>query len=230
MLASDRTYEALATESVNYDLLITPAKPRASLIQRIRGTNADKLSEGAMCSVLRLQAPASTTHAAFERYRSTAAKARKFIEFVHPECTAAKLEHKKKEELFVEVAEVFSEQLDGVFTETIIDALWERERTQNTGLGKGIALPHATISTAAKTHLGVLTTAAPMDYKAHDGVGVDVFFVTIGTPGDRNEHLVLLGSIARLSKGTALLERLRTANSSEDILIALRECSDELNL
>ncbi len=230
LLTNDRTYDALGTESVNYDLLITPAKPRANLIQRIRGTSADKLSERAMCSVLRLQAPASSTHAAFERYRSTVAKERKFIDFVHPACAAAKLKHKKKDELFAEIASVFSKQLEGVETKTIIDALWERERTQNTGLGKGIALPHATISTAAKTYLGVFTTETPMDYRAHDGIGVDVFFVTLGTPGDRNEHLVLLGSIARLSKGTALLERLRSASSSEDILIALRECSDEIDL
>lgn len=230
LITSDDSYGVLARESVAYDLLITAGRPRASIIQLIRGTGLDNLTERAACSVLRLQAPGTTSHAAFEKYRSTAARDRRFMDYVLEPCTAAKLEEKKKEALFARFAESFAEQLEDVDTQTIIDALWERERTQNTALGDGIALPHATIEAAGTTYLGVFTLESPIDYDAPDGIGVDVFFVTLGTPGDRNEHLVLLGSIAKLVMESDLLGRLRGAESADDIVAAVRDCSNELDM
>ena len=156
-----------------------------------------------MCSVLRLQAPASSTHEAFERYRSSAGQGTQ----IHRLCSSRV--HRRQARAQEEGVAVrggrrgFSRKSSTTSTPRRSSMRFgSASEPQNTALGNGIALPHATIATAAKTYLGVFTTATPMDYGAHDGIGVDVFFVTLGTPGDRNEHLVLLGSIARLVKGT----------------------------
>ena len=42
--------------------------------------------------------------------------------------------------------------------EAIVDSLWERERTQNTSVGNGVALPHATLVAADRSLVGVFTT------------------------------------------------------------------------
>jgi fructose-specific PTS system IIC-like component len=114
--------------------------------------------------------------------------------------------------------------------EEVVAAMWQRERSQNTSLGDGIALPHATLLAAERTHLGVFTTAAPIDYQADDGQKTDVFFVTLGAPGDRQEHLILLSSIAKLVTGSDLVERLRAATSDAELLAVISECARQVDL
>ena len=105
----------------------------------------------------------------------------------------------------------------------ILAHLNERERTQNTAVGLGVALPHATVDTADRTYLGVFTTAAPIDYSAPDGEGVDVFFATIGPSSERQTHLYLLADVSKLVLKTSLLYQLRKAEDTDRIVAAIEE-------
>ena len=151
------------------------------------------------------------------------------MDFVNVDCIEAGLEPMKKDALFAHFADRFARALgEGVTPEAILAGMRERESTQNTAVGQGLAIPHATLTAAGRTHFGVFTTAGPVDYLAPDGHGVDVFMVTLGTPGDRQTHLVLLSTISRMVLQTNLLERLRKAESSEAILGALREAAAQV--
>ncbi len=134
----------------------------------------------------------------------------------------------RKDALFNHFGKLFSGVVDDVSADEIVAALWQRERMQNTSVGDGLALPHATISTEGKTRLGVITLESPIKYQAPDGGDVDILFVTLGSPRDRQKHLLLLSSVAKLVMGTPLLERLRAADSTEEILQAIEKCSREL--
>ena len=81
-------------------------------------------------------------------------------------------------------------------------------------------------SCIAASSLGVFITANPVEYDAPDGVAVDVFFVTVGPPSERNTHLELLGQISKLVLETDLLARLRAAQSDDEIAHVLRECEE----
>ena len=67
-----------------------------------------------------------------------------------------------------------------------------------------------------------------MDYQAIDGRDVDVFFVTLSPPSARQTHLRVLGGIAGLVLQTHLLDRLREAENSAEIVEAFRLSNDEL--
>ena len=76
-------------------------------------------------------------------------------------------------------------------------ALWEREKIQNTGVGEGVALPHATVSGIKRSFLGVFTTSERVSYGGDEQI--DVFFVMVGPPEERQTHLALLSKLAKMA-------------------------------
>ncbi len=231
ILRGGREDQALIVASGSTDLIITAGVAVPSLWLRLRGSVWDRVAEAAACSILRLRTPPDQLHASFERYRGkTDEGARSLVDYIDERCVRAGIEPGKKEALFQTFAAAFSQLSDRLKSPAIVAGLWERERSQNTALGRGIALPHATLAESERTHLGVFTAASPIDFNAPDSVGVDVFFVTIGPPRDRQEHLRLLGAIAKLCSKTDVLVRLRAAWSGAEMLDAIRECATEVGI
>jgi mannitol/fructose-specific phosphotransferase system IIA component (Ntr-type) len=109
-------------------------------------------------------------------------------------------------------------------------AVFEREQKLSTGVGHGIALPHAKTEAVQTTTAALVTCAYAIDFDALDGKPVDIAILLLGPPTDVRTHLQLLGKISRLintdggrdSFRTALL----TAQSSEDAYRALRSLAD----
>jgi len=213
---------AVSEASAAFDLLITGGSTGETLWGKIRGSRVDRITEGAMCSVLRVQAPPGSSHEAFVRYQSKEERREdSLVNFIVPSCIDVRFDAGKKDTVFEHAAQSFADAFPELERKVILAALWERERTQNTALGHGMALPHATIAEAETTHLGVFTTSAPIACDAPDGQDVDVFFVTMGPPSERNTHLQMLGSLARLMVTTELLVKLRAATTADEVLVAI---------
>jgi amino acid transporter/mannitol/fructose-specific phosphotransferase system IIA component (Ntr-type) len=218
----------MARTSAGYDLLVMGA-PDLTLVKMLRGNPHARIMSTAACSVLTLKTPRVRTHEAFERPpESVHSAAERLPAFVARDAVQAKLDVSKKDALFQHFARVFSAALGNVTTREIVDALWERERTQNTSVGHGTALPHATLAQARSAYVGVFTTRRPIDYQGPDGEPVDVFFVTLCPPSERQTHLQLLSGIAALSLRTDLLEKLRRARDTDEMLTAIEQSDEEL--
>ncbi len=203
----------VARLSASYDLLVMGAPPDIRMRDYLVGTKIERLTRAAACSVLRLKAPRQSSHDVVARAAPPSAGTADptLLDVLEERCLVPRVVAKTKEELFEIFAATFAEVLDGVDADTVEAALWERERTQNTAIGDGMALPHATVAKADGAYLGIFTTASPVDYKAPDGAPVDVFFVTLGPPSERNTHLRILSGIAQMVIGGPVLERLRAA-------------------
>lgn len=217
----------LSAVTTSYDLLVA-GMPDTTLLRQITGTLEDRLMRQAECSVLLLKTPRVRTHEAYEKRTRHVSGASPLLDHLLADAVQPRISATKKDGLFQHCARVFEPLLEGTTQKEIYDALWERERTQNTSVGHGVALPHATLPNAAGAVVGVFTTQEPIDYQGPDGQRVDVFFVTISPPSERQLHLQLLSGIAALSLKTNLLERLRSADRVEDVLAAVRECSFQL--
>ena len=176
--------------------------------------------------MLRLRTPRVQTHEAFHEDQAGEAREFRLLDYIEPGCIGARLLAKKKDALFQHFAEAFAATTAGIDAQAIAAALHEREKAQNTSIGQGIALPHATLNSAKRTYVGVFTSASPVDYQAPDGKGADVFFVTLGGPCDRNRHLLVLSRVATLVKNTDLLERLRAAVNADEIREAIETCAE----
>ena len=216
----------LAELSVQYDLLIMGGPPDRRLGDLFRGTLSDKLTRAATCSVLLLKTPRVSTHESVPKpMRKSAPAAGRLVDFLDESCVEARIEATTKNALFAHFAEKFSGLLPDSTPKEIEEALWERERTQNTAIEAGMALPHATVASADRAYLGVFTTSEPVDYKAPDGKPVDVFFVTLGPPGERATHLRILARISERVLHSSLLDQLREASDPALLIQALAEKS-----
>lgn len=217
----------LTALSATFDLLILGGGPQLRLRDLLRGSFPDLLTDAAACSVLRLRTPREQTHVSVASHEQGEGNASVLVEHLAKGCVQARLEPMTKEMLFSHFARAFSEALPGLERRKVEQALWERERMQNTAVEKGMALPHATMAEADQAWLGIFTTRDPIDYKAPDGCPVDIFFVTLGPPSSRSTHLQILASIARLVLQTDLLDRLRAGADPEDLHRSLLEATSQ---
>jgi len=100
-----------------------------------------------------------------------------------------------------------------VSAEAIAEAIAARERLGSTGMGAGIAIPHARLAGAAQP-VGVFARLRPaLDFDAIDGRTVDLVFLLVLPARAPGDHLDVLACVAR---------RLRDA----DVKAALRRVGD----
>ena len=103
-----------------------------------------------------------------------------------------------------------------------------REEEMSTGVGRGLAVPHADPPALKATFLAAATLQAPIDYQSFDHLPVDVVFMIFGCPDNTTLHLRLLARISRIARLPGFLDRLRRAASVEDFLRAVTEAEENL--
>ncbi|NIR44097.1 MAG: PTS sugar transporter subunit IIA [Gemmatimonadetes bacterium] len=112
--------------------------------------------------------------------------------------------------------------------EPVIDALLEREAAQSTGIGGGVAIPHAVYPALESTVIELALSPGGVDFKALDGEPVQAFFLLLSPPASSSTHIKLLARIARLMKHPNVLNDLLQATTSEQIIERIRQF-DELH-
>ena len=101
------------------------------------------------------------------------------------------------------------------------DLLSSRERLGTTGLGGGIALPHARIAKNEPARAAFLKISNPIDFDAIDEKPVDLFLGLCLPEDSINEYLNLLGKVAEAFEDITLVENLRVSNDKEAVLLRL---------
>lgn len=97
----------------------------------------------------------------------------------------------------------------------IFEVLLQRERLGSTGIGGGVAIPHAKLPRLEKL-VGVFARLEkPIDFDAVDGEPVDLVFVLLAPEAAGADHLKALARIARLLRDPKVAEKLRTAADSD---------------
>lgn len=111
----------------------------------------------------------------------------------------------------------------GGSADDIMHAVREREDTQSTGFGHGIAIPHARTPTLGELRLVAGRTAAPIEYGAVDGKPVQLFFLVAGPEVAAGDQVRALARIARLVRRDSLRDALLAAASAEDFARIVQE-------
>jgi PTS system nitrogen regulatory IIA component len=93
----------------------------------------------------------------------------------------------------------------------IFDALHAREQLGSTGLGKGFALPHASIEALDRFFGMFVRLKRPIDFDAIDSLPVDLVFLLLSPAGAGDDRLALLAAISRKLRDQEFAARLRKA-------------------
>ncbi len=110
-------------------------------------------------------------------------------------------------ELFHFVADRLAERKLVTDRAALIDEFVQREKQGSTGVGHGIALPHATLASAREIVVTVVRLAEPMEWAAVDGEPVRLLVLIVAPGGERQLYLKVLAEIARSLNQPATRDR-----------------------
>ena len=128
-----------------------------------------------------------------------------------------------KKRLLEVLAELLCADDPSLNPETVFEHLRERERLGSTGLGHGIALPHARMEHVTEAIGAFVQIQKGVSFEAIDDKPVDLAFALL-VPESANEmHLQLLSQLAIMFSDAQLRQNLREAQSPEQILELLQQ-------
>jgi PTS system nitrogen regulatory IIA component len=109
---------------------------------------------------------------------------------------------------------------------TVFDSLLVRERLGSTGLGYGVAIPHARHRGATDAIGAFMRLEQPVDFDAMDREPVDLVFGLLAPEECTDEHVQLLAQLAELFSDEAVRDGLRDASAKDDVLSLMRGTPD----
>ena len=124
-----------------------------------------------------------------------------------------------KKRLFHELGELAA-QAYGISAATAIDGLQERESLGATGVGHGIALPHARLEDISHIRAIFLRLEKPLDYDSVDRQPVDLVFALLAPKDSGVDHLKALALVSRTMRDVGICAKLR-ANTDVSTLHAI---------
>ena len=100
---------------------------------------------------------------------------------------------------------------------TYKDGILAREAQTSTGLGDGIAMPHAKNKAVKEATVLFAKSSAGVDYQALDGQPTYLFFMIAAPEGANDTHLQALAALSRLLINPDFVEKLKGATTPEQV-------------
>ncbi len=141
--------------------------------------------------------------------------------FITADSVAVGLEVKSKDELIEKLLVLANKSGKVINLSEVRNAVLEREKLLSTGIGDGIAIPHAKTQSVSDTVCSVAILKNAVDFDSVDGVPVDVAFLLLGRESNVGAHLRLLSRISRYLCEPEKISKLRTAKNIEELLNVL---------
>ncbi|MFO7964728.1 MAG: PTS sugar transporter subunit IIA [Desulfobacterales bacterium] len=98
--------------------------------------------------------------------------------------------------------------------ETLYRALLAREETMSTGIGNGIALPHAVNEKADQAAVLLIRPDHPIDFNAIDSLPVDIIVALVIPQNRTTLHIQILAAVSRLCKNPGFAAAFRKAEEA----------------
>jgi fructose PTS system EIIBC or EIIC component len=112
--------------------------------------------------------------------------------------------------------------------EAFKDAIFAREAQSTTGVGEGIAIPHAKTTAVKTPAVAFGRSKVGVDYESLDGKPSHLFFMIAAPEGANNTHLEVLSRLSTLLMNAAFRSKIESASTEEEILDVIREKEAEL--
>jgi mannitol/fructose-specific phosphotransferase system IIA component (Ntr-type) len=127
------------------------------------------------------------------------------------------LSSKTKDEVLVELCNLASRSPAVINSEGFLQAIRDRERVMSTGLGMGIAIPHAKTSYVNDFVVVVGRCREGVDFESLDASPVHII-ILMGSPEDKsNEFLKLISRVGFLFSDSGFKQRFLDASSYEEM-------------
>jgi fructose-specific phosphotransferase system IIA component len=135
----------------------------------------------------------------------------------HPGCVKVPLESTEKEAAITELIDLLN--VHGFFSnhQEVLDTVIARERSQSTGTGAGIAIPHGKCSAVKELVMAIGIAQEPIEFDSIDGKPVKIIILLVSPANKSGEHIQALAAISRLLLQEDFRSRLENASSADEV-------------
>jgi len=129
-------------------------------------------------------------------------------------------ESRNRWDLFKEMvsAAVGRGDIGSEWSESVLQALVEREKMMSTGIGNGVAIPHCTIENFPGLVVLFALSSKGVSFNSIDGQPAKIVIMLIVPRNKRGQHVKMLASIARTLAGTEIKSKIMACTSADDII------------
>lgn len=142
--------------------------------------------------------------------------------FITPELAFAGLELPDRDAVLRFLVEQLAEAGRTTDPEGLLREVLAREDVETTGIGGGIAIPHARTDSVVGSVVMIATLATPVRFNSVDGEPADLIFFLAGARELPGQQLRVLARISKLVRIDGFLGDLRSATSPAEILHAVQ--------
>ena len=104
-----------------------------------------------------------------------------------------------------------------------IKALAKRENLESTGIGDGIAIPHARTDAVEDLILAFARSPKGIDFSSIDGKPSHIIFLIASPEGKKSEYIMALAKLSRLLRKHPVRELLRDAENPKEIMDIIKK-------
>ncbi len=129
-----------------------------------------------------------------------------------------------KKELINALIDAIGKKLDDAEQlEEVRKAVFEREKIMSTGVGKGLAIPHAKTTAVGHNLAAFALLKEPLDFDSIDDEPVRLVFLLVGPQADNSQHIKLLSRISRLMNSGSFREKILSCTTAQELLDAFKD-------
>ncbi|QGT98381.1 fructose-specific PTS transporter subunit EIIC [Lactobacillus paragasseri] len=151
----------------------------------------------------------------------------KIEDLLSPDLMIMDLKATTQEEAIKEMADLEVKQ-DVVNNEDeFIKSIWAREKESTTGIGDGIAMPHARNKYINRAAVLFAKSPKGIDYNSIDGQPVHLFFMITAPAGADNTHLQALAKLSSLLINPDVVNALKAATKPEEVIDIFKKAEAE---
>jgi len=153
----------------------------------------------------------------------------KLRDLVRPDCIVAELASSDRNGVIRELVQVLADagQLDASLVDAVARSIIVRERSRGTtGIGKGVALPHAKVEGLPRLMAAIGRSSGGVDFAALDGEPVYGVFLIVSPESQPEQHLRAMDMVFRLLQQERFRKFLRQSDRAEKIHELLREADE----
>lgn len=148
-------------------------------------------------------------------------------ELLSEEVIAADLDVNTKDGVFKRLVDLLAEAGNIDDPGGALEAVEKREDILSTGIGNGVAIPHAKTDAVDSLVVAFARMEAGIDFKSLDGKPVKIIFLLLSPQEEAGLHVRALARISRMLKNTRFRSRLLEADSAGEILEIIQKQEEQ---
>ncbi len=154
----------------------------------------------------------------------------KLSDLIDTKAIVSELESTTKEDVIKELIDALAAagKIDGKDNKKLIAALMAREQLGSTGIGQGLAVPHAKHNSVGNLVAAFGRSKKGIDFDSLDGEPVYLVFLLLSNKEASGQHLEALAYITKLLRDDLFCRFLKEAKDHAELVELLKEADQKL--